>query len=95
VVVAARRKGELSRPCRPALVAELEGQLTLEDVEGLVEVVVVQRRAAPVAGTRLSMTATWSLVCSARSSTVGENVVMGAFRSRTDVVPGSSLDIEA
>jgi hypothetical protein len=42
----ARREGNLSRFRAEQLVAELEGQLPFDDVEGLVEVVVVERRPA-------------------------------------------------
>jgi hypothetical protein len=44
----ARREGDLSRIHSNEVVPKLEGQLPLEDVEGLVEVVVVERRPAEV-----------------------------------------------
>jgi hypothetical protein len=41
-----RREGNVSRFRAEQLVAELEGQLPFDNVEGLVEVVVVERRPA-------------------------------------------------
>jgi hypothetical protein len=43
-----RREGELSGFRAEEFVAELKGQLTLHDVEGLVEVMVVQRRPTAI-----------------------------------------------
>ena len=48
---------------------DLEYQLALKQVEGLVEVVRVQRRAALCAGTTISVMDTWPLVSSLRSRT--------------------------
>jgi hypothetical protein len=47
VVDTARREDELARAGDDHVIAELEGQLALEHVERLVEVVVVQRRPRP------------------------------------------------
>ena len=50
---------------------KLEGQLPLDDVEGLVEVVMVERGTGETGGAALSITETWPAVCSLRSRTRG------------------------
>jgi hypothetical protein len=54
---AAEREGDFARPCRPELVAELDGELAFEDVGGFVEGVRMQRRTVGVRRIVLSITA--------------------------------------
>ena len=90
---AAGREGERPRPGGEELVAELEGQLAVEDVERLVERVVVQRRALPAARARVFSTAEIApAVCSPRSSTVVLNpeAIGPPYDLRLSVCRGSS-----
>ena len=67
---AAGREGQRARPGGEELVAQLERELAVEDVERLVELVVVQRRAVPARPAAvLSITEIAPPVCSLRSAT--------------------------
>jgi hypothetical protein len=68
---AARGEGDLARSGRDELVAELEDELALEDVEGFVEGVRVQRRPFAPGGIVLSISATRPLLSSLRTRTRG------------------------
>ena len=78
----ARGEGDFARTLGHECVLDLEEQLALEHVEGLVEVVRVQRGAGIVRRDHDSVTETWSRVSSPRSRTSVRGLGAGAIGQR-------------
>jgi hypothetical protein len=93
----ARRQRQLARLGAEHPVARLKGQFTLDPVEGLVGIVVVQSRPGNPAGAALAITDTTPPVSSLRSSTLGpeDGAAMVTSSRFASVAETRSRDVRA